>query len=376
MLWALKSKIASSYWRAYCLIAGGAVASGMPRAVAIYVLLFASALTGAPAWGYDRDKSDVVTLQNGDHITGDVISLEYGKLTLNTDKAGTAYIQWPAVRSVSSKFAFAVEKRGGTKYYGVISTSPDGKNLLVGAGDETAQIPMVEVERMSRYASSFWNRINGNLAVGFSYTKASDVTVGGINANAYYRSNAIDGALNFSSNTTRTSSGDDTYRALLNGTTMFVRQSRNFWGLVGSVERDQSLGINARVTAGGVLGRNFVQASFTELTGLAGVVVAQESITGNPEQQTSLEGILGLSWRVFKFTEPETSLDLRIALYPSLTESSRYRGNANLTLTQKIIGDLTLGLTAYWTADTHPPEPTAERSDYGLMFNLGYSFGE
>lgn len=343
---------------------------------AIYAALLAGMLACGQAWGYERDKSDVVTLRNGDHISGDIISLEYGKLTLKTDKAGTVYVEWPAVRSVTSKFAFAVERRGGAKSYGVIHTSSDGANLLVGTGDQAVQIPMLDVEALARYSPSFWDRINGNLAVGFTYTKASDTTVGSINLNSFYRSSTLDGTLNFSSNTTRTSSGDDTYRALLSTTLQFVRQSRNFWGLVGSLERDQSLGINARLTAGAVLGRQFVQISFMQVTGIAGVVVAQESITDNPEQQTSLEGILGASWRVFKFSDPETSLTLGIAVYPSLTESSRYRGNGNLTLTHKIAGDFTLGLTAYWTADTHPPDPTAEKSDYGLTFNIGYEFGQ
>jgi hypothetical protein len=345
-------------------------------AAALGPALFATALVCCPAWGYDRDKTDVVTIRNGDHVTGDIVALEYGKLTLKTDKAGTLYIEWPAVRSVSSKFAFAVEKRGGAKFYGVLTTSSDGADLVVGTGDSAARIPMGDVERLSRYSFSFWNRINGNLAVGFTYTKASDTTVGSINLNSYYRSSAIEGTLNFSSNTTRTSEGDDTYRAFLSTTVMFVRQSRNFWGLVGSLERDQALGINARLTAGAVLGRQFIQTSFMEVTGVAGLALAQESITDNPEQQTSLEGVLGGYWRVFKFTDPETSLTLGVTLYPSLTESNRYRGNGNLSLTHKIAGDFTLGLTAYWSADTHPPDPTAEKSDYGLTFNIGYEFGQ
>jgi hypothetical protein len=354
-----------------------AMAAHRPRcSPAICAALLAGVLACASASAYERDKSDVVTLRNGDRISGDVISLEFGLLTLKTDKAGTLRIQWPAVRSVSSKFAFAVEKRGGAKFHGVIATSPDGADLLVVADASTARIPMRDVERISRYSLSFWNRINGNLSVGFTYTQASETSVGSVNFNSYYRSEAIDGTLSFNSNTTKTSEGGTTYRALLNSTVLFLRQSRNFWGLVGSVERDQELGINARLVGGAVLGRSFVQTSVTELIGVAGVVVAQESITGNPEQQTSLEGLLGAYWRVFKFTDPETSLTLGLALYPSLTESDRYRGNGNLSLTHKITGDFTLGITAYWSADSHPPDPTARKSDYGLTFNLGYEFGQ
>ena len=277
---------------------------------------------------------------------------------------------------MSSKFAFAVEKIGGAKFYGVIATSSDGVNLIVGTGTAIEQIPMNEVERISRYSWSFWNRINGNLSVGFTYTKASDTTVGSVNFNSNYRSSTIEGALNFSSNTTKTESGGDTYRAALSGNVLFVSQSRNFWGLVGSLERDQELGVNARLVAGPVVGRKFIQRSFTSLTGVAGLVVDQESITGDSGQHTSLEAVLGANWRVFKFTDPETQLTLGISVYPSLTESDRLRGNGNLILTHKVAGDFTLGVTAYWSADSYPPDPTAAKSDYGVTLNLGYSFGE
>jgi hypothetical protein len=38
-----------------------------------------------------------------------------GFLTLKTDNMSTLSIEWPAVRSVMSKFDFAIERRDGTK---------------------------------------------------------------------------------------------------------------------------------------------------------------------------------------------------------------------------------------------------------------------
>ena len=340
-------------------------------------ILAASVLVWGLAGAYDRDKSDVVIMRNGDHLTGDILGLEYGKLALKTDKMGTVSIEWPSVRSVASRFAFAIERRGGAKFYGTLATSEDGAALLVTSTEgSTAQIPMADVERISRYSLSFWNRINGNLSVGFTYTKASDTTVGSINFISYYRSTTLDGSLSFNSNTTKTSAGDDTYRAMLSGIVIFVTQSRNFWGLVGSLERDQELGINARLLGGAVAGRRFLQRPATEVTGIAGIVLSQESITDNPEQQTSVEAVFGGLWRVFKFTDPETSLTLGISVYPSLTEWGRIRSNGNLNLTHKIAGDFTLGLSGYFSTDSRPPDPTAQKSDYGLTFNLGYEFGQ
>jgi hypothetical protein len=343
---------------------------------AVLLLLFVSLLTSPLVWGYARDKSDVVVLRNGDRISGDIVSLEFGILTLSTDNMSTLSIEWPAVRSITSKFGFAIERRDGNKYHGTIATTADGADLTVEGEEGTARIPMSEVERISRFSPKFWDRITGALALGFSYTKSSAIQVSSLNFNSSYRSTTIDASLDFSSNTTRDSSGSTTSRQLLSTGVQFLRQSRNFWGLLGSLERDQSLGIDARLVGGAALGRRFVQSTYTELTGIAGLVATEEWIVDNSSPRTSLEAVVGGSWNVFKFIEPKTRLDLGLYLFPSLTEQGRVRSTGNLSLTHKFPHDITLGLTGYLSYDSKPPEPTAEKSDYGLTLNVGYTFGQ
>jgi len=235
---------------------------------------------------------------------------------------------------------------------------------------------MGEVERISRFSPEFWDRINGALAVGFSYTKSSAIRVGSVNFNANYRSTTLDGNLAFSANSTTDSSGKTTDRVLLNGGVQFLQQSRNFWGLLGSLERDQALGIDARLLAGAALGRRFVQSQFTELTGIAGIVGTEEWIVGDPDPKASVEAVVGGNWQVFRFIDPKTRLDFGLYVFPSLTESGRYRSTGNLSLTHKFPHDVTLGLTGYLSYDNKPPEPTAEKSDYGVTLNVGWTFGQ
>jgi hypothetical protein len=346
------------------------------RAAAALLLLLASVVACGLAWGYARDKSDVVMLRNGDRLSGDIVSLEFGILTLKTDNMSTLSIEWPAVQSVTSKFDFAIERRDGSKYHGVIATTEDGADLMVESAEGAIRIPMQEVERVSRFSPEFWDRINGALAVGFSYTKSSAIQVGSVNFNANYRSTTVDSNLAFSANTTKDSSGKTTNRALLTTGVQFLQQSRNFWGLLASLERDQALGIDARLIGGAALGRRFVQSDFTEVTGIAGLVVSQEWIVDDPTSKTSVELVVGGSWQVFKFIDPKTRLDLGLYVFPSLTESGRYRSTGNLALTHKFPHDITLGLTGYLSYDNQPPDPTAEKSDYGMTLNVGWTFGQ
>src|SRR5579864_1627037 len=195
------------------------------RHIAALLLFLGSVLVCGLAWGYARDKTDVVTLRNGDKLSGDIVSLEFGILTLKTDNMSTLSIEWPAVRSVASKFAFAIERIDGSKYDGVITTSEDGAYLVLQSEARTIQIPMAEVERISRFSPRFWDRITGGLSVGFSYTKSSSIQVSNVNFNANYRSITEVGSLTFSSNTTKDSSGSTTDRQLLSGAIQFLQQS-------------------------------------------------------------------------------------------------------------------------------------------------------
>jgi hypothetical protein len=344
-------------------------------AESLCVLLLTGVLACSTALAYERDKSDVVTLRRGDHISGDIVSMEYGVLVLKTDDMSTVNIEWQAVKSVTSKFAFGVEVRSGARFYGPISTTPDGATLIVGSDADITKIPMADVERISRYSYEFWDRITGNLSAGFSYAKSSGISVGNFNLNADYRSTKVDGTLTASSNVTDSPEEGRTQRDRIASIVYFLQPSRNLWALLGSLERDQQLGIDARLLGGAALGRRFVQNSLTELTGAVGVVGTEEWATGGSGAKGSVEGFLGASWQVFKFTEPETRLILGLSLYPSFTESGRWRATGNLSLIHKFAGDFTLGLEGYWSYDNRPPEETAEKSDYGVTFNLGYSFG-
>jgi hypothetical protein len=280
------------------------------------------------------------------------------------------------VRSLTSKFDFAVERRDGAKYHGSIATSADGTQIVVEGEQEASQIPIAEVESIARFSPQFWDRISGSAAIGFSYSKSSAIKVGNVNLAASYRSTTIDGAAAFSANSTTDSSGKTDNRALLTGDVQFLQQSRNFWGLLGSLEHDQALGIDARLVGGAEVGRRFLQGPYSEVTGIAGLVVSQEWIVDNPTQRSSVEAVLGGNWQVFRFVEPKTRLDFGLYVFPSLTEQGRYRSTGNVSLTRKFAYDVTLGLTGYLSYDNQPPEPNAEKSDYGVTLNIGYTFGQ
>jgi hypothetical protein len=97
-------------------------------------------------------------------------------------------------------------------------------------------------------------------------------------------------------------------------------------------------------------------------------------VTGEESGQQSMEGVIGVSWRVFRFSDPETTLTSSAVYYPSITESNRYRGSADVSLRQEIIEDFYIDLSVYYDYDSQPPGEDPVKDDFGIVTSIGYSF--
>jgi uncharacterized protein DUF481 len=324
-----------------------------------------------------RDKTDIVTLRNGDRVTGEIKALEYGLLELSTDFMGTLKIEWNQVASIESEYAFDVERIGGARVYGTLSTTDKGA-LVINDSAEPESVPLGTVTRLSGVESGFWERVNGTLSIGYNYTKSSDISVANFSFTSRYDTPRIRSTLDANANRTTSPESESTQQENISSTVQFLSEKPRFWILLNSLESNEQLGIERRLQSGGAVGRYFRQSADSELTGLAGIVVNQEwtTTTIEDDQQLSMEGVIGAQWRVFRFSDPEVSLSAQAALYPSLTESGRYRGSMNVTLSRDLIKDLTFNLSLYESYDSDPPQDDGEalKEDYGIVTSIGYKF--
>jgi putative salt-induced outer membrane protein YdiY len=337
-------------------------------------LLLCSLITGQ-ALSAEREKTDVIVLQNGDRYTGRILYAQYGYLHLSAQHSGTLSIEWPSIHSIQTIYTFRVERFGGLHYEGPITTTEDGADLIVGAGAVAVTIPMREVSRLVAYESSFWDRIDGSVSLGYSSTKSSGTSEGSFGFKAEYSDVDIDAALNASALLTKDRYGNSTDQDQIQSLLFFLRPSPNFWGVLGNVERDRNLGIDARAVAGAVLGRRLLQTESSRILGVVGFDAAQEWPAGGYGNRSSVEGVIGAEWRVFKFANPNIKLDSSLLLYPSVTDSPRLRSSLNITLTFKLTDRFALKFSENGMYDSRPPTAAAETSDYGVSISISYEFG-
>jgi hypothetical protein len=346
------------------------------RATLSRMVFLAGALLAAPAaWPGAREKVDVVVVQNGDRLTGEIISLAYGRLTLDTDYMGTVQIEWPDVVRVESPQEFLLEDVDGNMLYGRIAREgEEGYVAIAGSDDVTRRVGMPDVARLSQSEARMIDRVRGSLSLGFDYSKSSNIKTLSGNFNMSYH--GPDTVWNFGVelNSTRDPAQGTIDRDSIEYGHRWLRPGGRFWAGLTSLERNEETGIEARVLVGGGYGSYFFQTDSNEVAALVGLAATREWATGEVSYQDSLEGLLGVDWRVFDFATPKTNLTAKGVLYPSLTESGRYRTEASVSLRREIVPDFYLDLSLFHTYDTDPPDELAENTDYGFITSLGYSF--
>src|SRR3954466_5323921 len=111
---------------------GAAVAQ---RPASLRRLIVTVVLTVAPAaLASAQGRTDVVILSNGDHITGEVVSLERGRLEFKTDDAGTLYLEWDKLTSVVTTRFVEVVAEDGRRFFGSLAKAAD-RTLNVAGSD-------------------------------------------------------------------------------------------------------------------------------------------------------------------------------------------------------------------------------------------------
>jgi len=338
------------------------------------VSLGALLLTVVTQAAFAREKTDIIAIKNGDRVHGEIVSLEYGSLTLKTDSLGTLAIEWPDVVAVESRYTFYVETVGGRRHYGTFVPDAPAGTLVIRSGETSESFPVKDVTRIDQVEQTLIDRINGSFALGFNYTKATDITVTTARFEASYRSERNVASLTTEMNRTNSPDSGESDRLTLGYVHQYLRPHGKFYVGGSSFERNEELGIDGRLQLAGGLGRFLRQTAKSELSIFGGVALNQEWVTGAESQQT-VEGVLGSNWRIFSFSHPKTSLTSSFVLFPGLSDWGRVRSNLNVSLRRELfVDDLYFDLSLYHSYDSDPPSETAAKDDYGLVTSLGYSF--
>jgi len=302
-------------------------------------------------------KTDVVTLLNGDRITGEVKEVAYGQLKFSTDNMGTLYIDWSKVATLTTSRTLQLELT-------------DGRRLVARGAVEP---PLASIVRVAALEDGAWNqRLDGSLSVGYSFTQAQNIQVFNLGASVGSRDQQQQWRVSLDSQFASRSDGPTSQRAALIGTRERFLADR--WYREGTVSftRNQELGLDLRSLVGFGFGRYLVQRADTEWRAGAGIAATSEQLIDGSSRE-SVELQLGSSFNIYRFDSPKVNLAASLMVLPSLSESGRVRGEASLRLRRELVKDLFLDLSLYDSYDNRAVAG-APSNDWGMSTSLGYSF--
>ncbi len=328
-------------------------------------------------------KTDVVVLINGDAVTGEIKSLDFGALRYSTDSMGTVSIEWEEVVSLHSDQSLQVEVASGTRYFGGLFVIGADGRVGVGRGENIQEIDMSQIIRITPIETDekIWQRFEGSVKFGFNSDKASQVTVGNLSANVRYRARTYLLGLDLISSITDQPGAETTQNQSLNLNYQRFRNSRWFTDWFTSVERNDEQGVDRRLSVGGGLGRYLVQSNKNQFSLLVGLVATRTALaTADPEpvdtetdtDTTDAEAKFSVKY-LHRSLDPSSDMTFTTDVFAKLQDFSSFRSNSNLTLRREIIDDLFFDLSFYYTYLSKPPEG-AEKDDYGVVTSIGYFF--
>lgn len=328
--------------------------------------------------GSSQVNPDLVVLSSGNRINGEVKSLNFSILSFDTDKAGLLKIKWKDVEKIRSTQELELYLPNGDLVIGTLDTTAKAGVLkFIGSEGESRIIPMEEITSFREVNKSFWSRVDGFIKLGFSYTKASDVAQFNTSAEVTYRNLhdevSLSGSTIFTIQKNTTDSVDLTRQQ-----NMYLRYRRffnhkRFINISTGLEQNTELGLLSRVISSVTAGKTLFDNKSQFFQAYGGTAYSWERSDDGSKVSNS-EGVVGIYYKVYRHQMPKIYLTATATSYPSFSNPGRVRVIGQLDLDLELFNDFTIGLSNYHNFDNQPVSATGSTYDWGIVFNLGYSF--
>ncbi len=333
---------------------------------------FALVLCASPA---EAQKTDVLVLSNGDHVTGEIKEFTRGVVRLSTDPMGTVYVKWEDITSISSDKTFEIELQSGQKFFGSIRPSEASGEDEIVTGEATVPIRHLTVVRVTPIKDTFWSRLSGSVDLGLSFLQQNTQFDYNLSADLGYRAANSMTKLNISSIVRLQNEAETTNRQQVTLSHIQSFAPKWIWAALGSFEANAELSLVGRGSAGGGAGRFFVQTNKINLATWGGLVYAHEQF----EDQSSddvLNAIISTFFDFFIVRGRKSDITVNLDVIPSLTQGGRVRIESGAEGRHEFFKDFFFKLKIFNSYDSKPPtEGTTKKNDFGLTTSVGWSFG-
>jgi hypothetical protein len=335
----------------------------------IYISLAFLFFVSLNAWS----QKDTITLVNEDVLVGEIEKLDKSVLTFSTDYSDSDFkIEWDKVLEIKSQRTFIMAFSDGVRVTGNLNSIPEMEKkvrvMYDGQTEEESLNDLIFLEPIGKGALS---NLSIDVDLGITLTKANNFRqlntyIGGTylakrwNANAFFKT-----VLSSQDNTADIRRMDAEV-----GGQYFLPHDWFVTARAKYLANDEQL-LDLRQTYQAGAGYYFIHNNSMYLALSAGAAVTSEIYTNENPERNSAEGFIGLGFQ--KYSIGDLSFLTTAALYPSFTESGRYRVDLNGDLKYDLPLDFYIKLSLTYNYDSQPTEGAAD-SDYVFTTSFGWEF--
>jgi len=332
-------------------------------ALALWAALAVPGLAGA----------DVVTLKNGDRLTGSIVALEAGQLVLASPYAGKLTLPWAEIAQVESDDKVRVQLADGTLLNGRLLPAPAGQaRVKVGEVVETAPFPLQQVTAFNPPTDRHKVKLSGRANLGGTYTSG----------NSEEKTLHADGELVARTPTNRYTLGGEVNESAKDGTETASNwrlnmkydhflADKNYLYAAALMEHDGQAGLNLRTSLGLGAGRQFVESREHNFSLEGGLSYVNEDYDIAPDEgYPSLRAALKYDRM---FWDERLQFFLASDLHMSVQDAQDFLLKTRTGL--RVPVKKQLNFTGQVNVDyDNTPAPGKDSTDTALIFSVGYGF--
>jgi len=317
-------------------------------------------------------QNDTIRLVSGDQLVGEIKVISEGVLKIETAYSDKDFsIEFNKVKKLVIQRKCLVLLTDNRRRFGYIRSIDTGTITITLDNNIKEEYAIAEIIMLKEVRENFFERFKASVDLSYNFTRANRTQQFSFSGNLNYNSELWRFEANINSLNTNQENVDQTRRtdASLN----FVRLLKKKLYLTGEVPflSNTEQALDSRISPSIGVGRFMVSTNKLYLGVATGFTLNIENYTDTSLNKKSTEVFISTTFKIYDVKDFDFVTDLK--LYPSLSESGRFRTDYNLSLKYDLPLDfyLKLGFTLNYD---NKPAITGNDVDYIFTSGFGWSF--
>jgi len=335
-------------------------------------------------------QTDTLILKNKDLIIGEIKSMDKGVLIIETDYSDSDFkISWDGIQQIFSNTKYLITLSSGKRYNGTVKSlnektividtyDPDNlislrKRKIEGTediGGGKTEVAIEEIVYLNALDEGFWSRLSANIDLGWSVTKANNLTQFNIRSGLGYLADRW--KVNSSYNSLRSTQDEVDPVKRTDADITFNYFLPKDWFLLYNItflsNTEQLIKLRTGNKVG--IGNYLIHNNKTYLAFQTGFNFNNENYFDDSPNRRSGESFFGAELNMYDIGD--LSLYSQVVAYPSISDKGRFRTDFRLDVKYEFFSDFYVKLGTTLNYDNKPIEG-ATSLDYIFQTTVGWS---